>query len=245
MRHYDFMLRGLEEVEADLRALHIPFHLLTGQPAQTVPAFVEQQRVAALVTDFAPLRVPLGWTADVAEKLDKLGGGGGVPLLQVDAQNVVPVWVASDKQEYAARTIRPKITSWLPTFSGAYPELRANPTGTALPAATNWAQVRDTVEVDRSVGPVDWCKPGHKAGLAMLDEFCRERLKLFATKRNDPTVHALSNLSPWIHFGHISVQHVIHHIRENFGKQHSESVKVYVEEAVVRREVSCCGHTPL
>lgn len=35
---------------------------------------------------------------------------------QVDAHNVVPVWVASNKKETAARTIRKKIHSKLPTF---------------------------------------------------------------------------------------------------------------------------------
>jgi deoxyribodipyrimidine photo-lyase len=52
-----------------------------------------------------------------------------------------------------------------------------------------------------TVGPVDWAKPGASAGLAMLDEFCSKRLKLFGSKRSDPAINALSNLSPWFHFG--------------------------------------------
>ena len=39
-----------------------------------------------------------------------------IPMHQVDAHNVVPVWVASDKKETAARTIRKKIHTKLPTF---------------------------------------------------------------------------------------------------------------------------------
>ena len=39
-----------------------------------------------------------------------------IPMHQVDAHNVVPVWVASDKKETAARTIRKKIHSKLPIF---------------------------------------------------------------------------------------------------------------------------------
>ena len=34
-----------------------------------------------------------------------------VPLHQVDAHNIVPVWVTSEKQEYAARTIRSSKTT--------------------------------------------------------------------------------------------------------------------------------------
>lgn len=33
----------------------------------------------------------------------------GIPMWQVDAHNIVPCWVASDKLEYGARTIRGKI----------------------------------------------------------------------------------------------------------------------------------------
>ncbi len=47
--------------------------------------------------------------AQVAEKLS-------VPFHEVDAHNVVPCWEASDKREYGARTIRPKIHRQLPEF---------------------------------------------------------------------------------------------------------------------------------
>ena len=57
------------------------------------------------------------------------------------------------------------------------------------------------IEVDRSVNQVDWAKPGTKAGLEMLESFCHERLKYFATERNNPTKKAVSNLSPWFHAG--------------------------------------------
>lgn len=39
-----------------------------------------------------------------------------IPMHQVDAHNVVPVWDASDKKETAARTIRKKIHTKLPIY---------------------------------------------------------------------------------------------------------------------------------
>ena len=39
-----------------------------------------------------------------------------VPFHEVDAHNVVPVWEASQKREYGARTIRTKIHKHLPEF---------------------------------------------------------------------------------------------------------------------------------
>ena len=45
----------------------------------------------------------------MAKKID-------IPFHEVDAHNVVPCWLASDKREYGARTIRSKIHKKLPEF---------------------------------------------------------------------------------------------------------------------------------
>lgn len=55
--------------------------------------------------------------------------------------------------------------------------------------------------VDESVTPIKWAQPGTKAGLKELHQFLHQRLAAYSTKRNDPTKKALSNLSPWFHFG--------------------------------------------
>jgi deoxyribodipyrimidine photolyase len=46
------------------------------------------------------------------------------------------------------------------------------------------------------VPEVTWCTPGESAGRANLEAFLERRLKKFATLRNDPTQHALSDCSP-------------------------------------------------
>lgn len=65
----------------------------------------------------------------------------------------------------------------------------------------DWDLAIESYEPDRSVGPVEWAKPGYDAAVAILKSFVDERLKLYANKRNDPTQNAISNLSPWIRFG--------------------------------------------
>jgi deoxyribodipyrimidine photo-lyase len=60
---------------------------------------------------------------------------------------------------------------------------------------------------------------------------------MFNSKRNDPTVNALSNLSPWFHFGQISVQRAILEVQKHKSK-YSEGVAAFCEEAIVRRELS-------
>ena len=44
----------------------------------------------------------------------------------VDAHNIVPVWVASDKVETGARTIRPKIVRNLPEYLEEFPEVESH-----------------------------------------------------------------------------------------------------------------------
>lgn len=64
-----------------------------------------------------------------------------------------------------------------------------------------WEACYSSLQVDRTVKEVEWATPGTAAGLAVLQSFIAERLKFFGSHRNDPNKAALSNLSPWFHFG--------------------------------------------
>ncbi|PAA84477.1 hypothetical protein BOX15_Mlig007370g3, partial [Macrostomum lignano] len=235
IRQFDFLLRGLEHVETECRRLDIDFRLLTGQPVDNLPRMVRDLSAAALVADFSPLRVPLNWANSVAAKLPT-----GVPMYQVDAHNIVPVWLASDKLEYAARTIRPKIHRYLGEYLTEFPRIERHPY--RLPEAdrakpVNWKAARDSLEVNMSVLPVKWAEPGPVGASRTLAEFLQRRLRLFATGRNDPNVAALSNLSPWLHFGQISAQRCAFEAKK-FRPSHKESVDAFIEESVVRRELA-------
>ncbi|CAM9470126.1 unnamed protein product [Heterosigma akashiwo] len=240
IRHFGFMLRGMAEVEAELREKNVPFHLLRGWAPEVLPGFAQEAGAVAVVTDMSPLRVPAGWARDAAAALDGLGAAGP-PLHQVDAHNIVPVWVASPKQEYAARTIRSKIHGVLPEFLVPFPELPANTAAAGAPAAPppeDWDAVIDSLGVDRAVPEVTWLRPGAAAARATLADFCDGgRLKVFADRRNDPNAHALSNLSPYFHYGQLSAQAAILEVKKR-SSRHSAGVAAFVEEAVVRRELS-------
>ena len=64
---------------------------------------------------------------------------------QVDAHNVVPVWVASPKQEVGARTLRKKINDLKPTYLKEFPPPQSNPSGSVkLPAPVDWVRSWDS-----------------------------------------------------------------------------------------------------
>lgn len=91
--------------------------------------------------------------------------------------------------------------------------------------------------LDEAVGDVEWARPGAAAAAAMLESFIDLRLRYFGTHRNDPNSAALSQLSPWIRFGHLSAQRVALQV-QRFGKKFSQSVAPFIEELVVRRELT-------
>ena len=76
--------------------------------------------------------------------------------------------------------------------------------------------------------------------------FCAKRLARYSSKRNDPNENACSNLSPWLHLGHLSAQRTVLHVKAH-GKGSSDDKAGFVEEAVVRRELSdnFCFHNRL
>uniref|UniRef100_A0A8D2ISD6 Deoxyribodipyrimidine photo-lyase n=2 Tax=Varanus komodoensis TaxID=61221 RepID=A0A8D2ISD6_VARKO len=154
------------------------------------------------------------------------------------AHNIVPCWVASDKQEYGARTIRRKIHDHLAEFLTEFPPVVRHPFPAGFQAEPiDWEACRASLEVDRSVKEVAWATPGTAAGLLVLEQFIQERLRFFGTDRNNPNRAALSNLSPWFHFGQVSVQRAILEVRKHRAR-FKDSVDSFIEEAVVRRELA-------
>ena len=233
LRHYDFMLKGLREVEADLNALNIPFVLLQGQPEREFPRFAEQINAGVVVTDFSPMNISGSWKKEVARQL-------AAPLYEVDAHNIVPCWIASGKQEYSARTLRPKINALLGEFLTNYPALEPLPSPSAY-QPVDWSDVYHNVKADRNVPPVEWLKPGEKAANECLESFLQSRLASYGKERNDPNAGATSHLSPYLHFGQISAQFIAMRVSKSTAPEADR--KAFLEELIVRRELAenyCC-----
>lgn len=108
-----------------------------------------------------------------------------------------------------------------------------------------WDTALDTVLIDKTVDKVTWANGGYKAAVAELDSFINKRLKNYNEKRNNPNIDALSNLSPWFHFGMISVQRTILEVAK-YKSQFKESVEAFSEEAIIRRELgdNFCFYNP-
>ncbi len=229
-RHYDFMLRGLVEVEGELRALGIGLHVLRGDPAEQVARWAREQGAALVVTDFSPLRIGRAWRAKLAQDTP-------CPVVEVDAHNVIPAWLLSDKEEFGAYTLRPKVRRLLPDYLTDFPALHPQ-ADDPLPPPMDWAALRAWLQADPRVGPVAEFMPGPAAAWAALRRFIDTRLTMYPTARNNPlTPEGQSDLSPYFHYGAIAPQRVAREIQSERGRT-AAGVDAFLEEMIVRRELA-------
>ena len=63
-------------------------------------------------------------------------------------------------------------------------------------------------EINHSVRPSVEYTGGTRAAHRRLDIFLEDRLRRYARDGSQPSKHATSNLSPYLHFGHISALEV-------------------------------------
>lgn len=242
-RHGKFLLGGLECVYNELKEWNVPLDVVLPKGHEhvgeaVVECCLKDKSCRAVVTDMAPLRHHRQWTELQAAPLLQQAR---VPFVQVDTHNVVPVWITSDKREYAARTIRTKIHKHYGTFLQKFPKASKefgfeHNKQVELPAFKKTVY-EDFLEMDDSVKELDWAKPGTDAALKQAQFFFDNGLKKFNEQRNNPNErHAISNLSPWINHGHVSFQRLALAVKKL--NKYPNGTAAYIEEGVVRRELS-------
>lgn len=229
IRQYGFMMKGLQQVEEELKKYNIPFFLTLGKPENEIPHLLNKLNASVLVSDFDPLKIKRIWKRDVAQKIN-------IPFYEVDAHNIVPCLYVSDKVEFGAYTIRPKIHRALPEFLDEFPKLKIMKSYETNSDLIDWNKAEKSLNINRDVKEVDWIKPGEVNAQKVLKDFLENKFDQYAESRNDPNKKALSDLSPYLHFGQISAQRVALTV-EQFYKKHP-STDAFLEELIVRRELS-------
>ena len=228
IRQYAFMLKGLQELEIKLSKKNIPFIILLGRPETNLLKFIEDNKCSILVSDFNPLKIARIWKREVAKNIS-------IPFYEVDSHNIVPCLVASQKVEFGAYTIRPKINRLLSEFLESYPSLKKMPQSD-LNFKNDWDNIFSSLKVNRDVTEIEWIKPGEDIAIKVLADFLNHKLKNYATERNDPNKEATSNLSPYLHYGQISAQRIA--LESEPFIEYPESQKSFLEELIIRRELS-------
>jgi deoxyribodipyrimidine photo-lyase len=222
----DLCSNGLKEVEKQLKDKDIPFFLLAGPPQEEIPKFVSEHNVGALVSDFDPLRIKRAWKDSIASEIV-------IPFFEVDAHNIVPCWIASPKQEYAAYTFRPKMDRAIPEFLEEFPTIPRHFVSWTENMENDWEGAIKSLNLSKDIPEVSWIRPGEDGAAHMLAQFISRKLPSYGQDRNDPLLEGQSNLSPYLHFGQISAQRVALEVLRS-----KQKAREFLDELIIRRELS-------
>jgi deoxyribodipyrimidine photo-lyase len=227
LRHYTFLVEGLPDLTRDLRRRRVGF-ALRGYPAHHLLSFLTELTPAILIGDENPLRQQERWRERVAEQVR-------VPFWTVDADVVVPSALLETEQ-YAARTIRPRLHKHLAEFLTAGAEPAAHVSwgrrSSTVPAATD---LLAALPIDRRVG-AGAQRGGYETAHERLRHFIAHGLGAYNTRRNHPEVDGTSQLSAYLHFGQLGPREVARAIMASGAP--AEAVEAYLEQLIVRRELA-------
>jgi deoxyribodipyrimidine photo-lyase len=229
------------------------------------------ERACVIVTDDFPAFFLPRMTASASEKLRVL-------LEKVDSNGLVPMR-ATDKVYPTAFSFRRYLQKELPSHLGEAP--KADPLkGVELPEPPRlseklmerWPFASASIlegdpthlasfPIDHQVGIVER-HGGAAEAERTLQQFLDRKLSSYLEYRNHPDEDGTSGLSPYLHFGHISVHQVLHELAEKedwfpdrasrkaTGKASgwwgmSEAAEAFLDQLITWREVgyNMCSHT--
>jgi deoxyribodipyrimidine photo-lyase len=232
LRHYAFMLEGLEEVRKGLYDRGIQFALMRRSPELAATALAEE--AALVVADRGYLRIQRQWRNHVAKNAP-------CAVVQVESDAVVPVETASPKEEYTAGTLRPKLQRILKGYLVPLKERPVRKDSLSLrldvDPGEDFPSLLKKMKIDRTVSPARAIRGGTARANALLEEFIAKKIRRYDELRSDPGLDYSSHLSPYLHFGQVSPLAVALRVsgERTLPAAARES---FLEELIVRRELS-------
>ncbi len=228
-RHYYFMLEGLKEVQSSLEEKGIKIVIRRISPE--LGAVDLAKSASLLVVDQGYTKIEKKWISYVK-------GNIKCPLIQVESNVIVPVMVASPKEEYSAATFRPKIKKVIDAF---FVPLENNVLKKdSLRFSFSSFDIRNVkravsqLEINKEVKKVKAFVGGTSVAKNHLKNFIENKLDTYHEDKNDPTKKCVSDMSPYLHFGQISPIFVALKIIES----NSPGSESYLEELIIRRELA-------
>ena len=228
LRHYYFMLEGLKDVKSELKERGIGFVIKKGKPADNLKPLTK--KAIMLISERGYLNQERSWRKQVAQVID-------CRFILINTNTIVPVDIATDKEEYAAYTIRKKIKNKIERFVNEIQleKLKINSLRNEFKSIklNNIEQILSELKIDSSVKRSPIFKGGSKKAVSMLDEFINNKLELYEEYGSSPDHNVTSKLSPYLHFGQISPSYIYKKIKET-----GIEAEDFLEQLIVRRELS-------
>lgn len=228
LRHYTFLLQGLQETHAKLAYRGIQLVILQGTPEKAIPPLAKKADL--LITDDGYLRVEQKWRKDVAAAVN-------CAAYEVTTSLIVPAEEASDKENFSAGTFRPRINRQLDKYLVPLKHIKpaVSSMDLKLKSFADLDKALKQLKIDRSVAPSPFFTGGTSQAKQRLRYFITHKLNDYAGKRNDPNQDCQSHMSPYLHFGQISPLYVALQILDSGAAEKNK--EAFLEELIVRREL--------
>ena len=234
-RLHRFVLEGARDVAAELAAAGIAYACHVERLGHAQPVLVPlARRAAVVVSEDMP-------TPDARAELAFLGDE--VPLVLVDTACTLPMRVAGGIPERAFRFRKRTAAARAERIAAGWPAavpLPAPADPALLPfepvdLAGDLDETIAAAPVDHMVGPVADTPGGSRAGYARWADFRDRRLSRYARDRNDATRrHAVSRLSPYLHYGMVAPLRIAREARAAGGA----GADKFLDELLVWREMA-------
>jgi len=241
-RHYYFLQQGLHDVAEGMAERGVGFVVRRPSDDDTLERFLDEVEAAMVVGDENVCREPERWRNALAKKLK-------IPFLTVDADVVVPSSMFG-RSYVLLHHFRPHLHRQLAEFLVPQGKIEVSHPWTKKLRSYDLAAdiTLGFDKLDRSVGPVDTFTGGTKAALRRLTEFTETQLHDYDEKRNHPEVRGTSQMSPYLHYGHISPLTIALAVRdaEARGKCSKDVADKYLDELIGWRELAVlfCKYNP-
>ena len=220
------------------RGIQLAVH--SGSPDEV--ALRSDENASMIVCDMSYLRLQKGWRERLAKEARCL-------VVQVETEVVVPVELASNKREHAARTLRPRMREHLDDFlvelEPTALDKRSLDIETSGLDLSDIGAILDGMELDRTVPPVSHLyKGGTSEAKRILEQFIEKGLDAYSgAPQPAPERRRLA---------HEQVPALRSRLAGLRGADDTESggpaedIDSYLEEVIVRRELSMnfCHYTP-
>jgi deoxyribodipyrimidine photo-lyase len=225
LRRHTFILEGVPETASRLRKLGAGyrFHLEQRKDEGDGPLRRALENAAAVVTDDYPEHF-----AGPTPNFD-------IQAYAIDSSCIVPMG-SIESRSYAAYSIRPKIQRLLPQFLTAVPAVKLQKRFGGHVEEMPEASVA-CCEIDHAVPPSTAFHGGRREAERHLQQFLTDRLRRYSAEKNEPSAHATSDLSPYLHFGYISSLEIALAVRE-YAQENKLAAEEFLEELIVRRELA-------
>lgn len=233
-RNAAFLLEGLTDLKQNLHEREILF--LTYNTTL--------ENLKPIITKACLVVLDKGYLKEHNEFNLMLANKANIKVVEVESNVIVPVQVASQKEEYSAYTIRPKLNHQL--FNYLH-EVTKEPYDLNYPKFNFLTELKQYefnpqelcknlhhLKVDHSVKKVNAFKGGEKAANKILTDFINNKLVKYDAEKNDPSKDGSSHLSPYLKWGFISALKIYLKVKNSEVK----NVNAFLEQLFIRRELS-------